>query len=99
MGYLLHLNVKHAKIFGQEKLIVLLVSIFIFSLIYYHLGDRHYNVKSTHKLYYFDGLYLSVVTQSLLGPGDITPRTNIARFFLLLQVSVTLFITFVYINE
>jgi hypothetical protein len=48
---------------------------------------------------YFDALYLSVVTQSLLGPGDISPKTDLARLFLMSQVSITIIVTFMYINE
>ena len=93
MGYLLHLNYKN------NNLIVLLASILIFTVIYYMLGDQHFNVKITHKLDLFDSVYLSIVTQSLLGPGDINPKSDIARFFLMLQVLITMFVTFMYVKS
>lgn len=99
MLYLFHLNAKHGKLFKQKKLVILVVSIFIFSVIHYFLGIKHYNVKSTHKMNYFDALYLSVVTQSLLGPGDISPKTDLARLFLMSQVLITIIVTFMYINK
>ena len=99
MVYLSNLNAKHEKLFKQKKLVIVVVSIFIFSFIHYFLGMKNYNVKSTHKMDYFDALYLSVGTQSLLGPGDISPKTDLARLFLMLQVSITIIVTFMYINE
>ena len=97
MGYLLHLNVKYSNIFKQIKLIILISSIFIFSFIYYYLSKKHYKIKSTDKMNYMDALYLSIVTQSLLGPGDISPKSDIARLVLMLQVIVTMFVTFIYV--
>ena len=85
--------------YKQLKLIILIVSIFIFSYIYYLLGIQHYNVTNTNKMNYFDALYLSIVTQSLLGPGDIIPKSDKARFILMIQALITLIISFLYIKH
>jgi len=97
MGYLIHK--KNIKLYKQKKLIILLISMFIFSLLYYKLGREHYNKEKNYELDYFDSLYLSIVTQALLGPGDISPKTDISRVIVSIQVLVTVFITFVYISE
>lgn len=46
---------------------------------------------------YFNSLYFSIVTQTLLGPGDIYPQTDVAKFFIIIQVTISLIITFLYI--
>ena len=78
----------------QIKLIILFFSIIIFSFIYYYYGEKHYDIHSTYKMKYIDSLYLSMVTQSLLGPGDISPKTNQGRFIIMLQVIITILVTF-----
>ena len=92
IGYLI--NMKYIELFKKQKLFFLFFSIFIFSFFYYQLGHEHYHVRITNKLDYFEALYLSIVTQSLLGPGDILPKTNMARITLMIQVLITIFITF-----
>lgn len=92
MGFLIYLNKK--SIFKQIKIIILIISIVVFSFIYYYLNKKHYVVKSSDKMNYFNSFYFSTVTQTLLGPGDIYPKTDIAKFFIILQVIITLIITF-----
>lgn len=96
MRYIIHTYL--FDLYKQKKLIILLVSIVIFSFLYYYLGQNNYNVQFTKKLNYFEALYLSIVTQSLLGPGDILPKTYIARLTLMIQVLVTIVITFIHIS-
>lgn len=92
MGFLIYLNKK--SIFKQIKIIILIISIVVFSFVYYYLNKKHYVVKLSNKMNYLNSLYFSIVTQTLLGPGDIYPKTDIAKFFIILQVIITLIITF-----
>lgn len=92
MGDILFLN---KDIYKQKKIIILFISIIIFSFIYYHLNTKHFKIKSSNTMNYFNSLYFSCVTQTLLGPGDIYPKTDITKFFIILQVILTLIITFV----
>ena len=99
MGYLFHINSIHSEIRKNKNLTILFISICIFTFIYYFLSDTHFNVKSTRKMDLFEAFYLSVVTQSLLGPGDINPKSKKAKFFLLAQVIVTFFVTLMYVKK
>ena len=95
MGFLIYLNKN--SIFKQIKIIILIISIVVFSFVYYYLNKKHYVVKSSDIMNYFNSLYFSIVTQTLLGPGDIYPKTDVAKFFVIIQVTITLIITFLYI--
>lgn len=95
MVFLKYLNKNN--IFKQKKIIILFISIIIFSFVYYHLNTKHFKIKSSDIMNYFNSLYFSIVTQTLLGPGDIYPKTDVAKFFIIIQVTITLIITFLYI--
>jgi len=95
MAFLIYLNKNN--IFKQKKIIILFISIIIFSFIHYHLNTKHFKIKSSNTMDYFNSLYFSCVTQSLLGIGDIYPITDVAKFFIIIQVTITLIITFLYI--
>jgi hypothetical protein len=95
MVFLKYLNKKN--IFKQKKIIILFISIIIFSFVYYHLNTKHFKIKSSDIMNYFNSLYFSIVTQTLLGPGDIYPQTDVAKFFIIIQVTISLIITFLYI--
>ena len=95
MEFLIYFNKNN--IFKQIKIIILIISIFVFSFVYYHLNTKHFKIKSSDIMNYFNSLYFSIVTQTLLGPGDIYPKTDVAKFFIIIQVTITLIVTFLYI--
>lgn len=85
---------------------LIFISIFVFAVIYWMFGPNHLydNVgKSGIDLmgtklgfindnHFIDFLYFSIVTQSLLGYGDIIPATRIMRGVVSIQVIISLII-------
>ena len=64
----------------------ILLTIAVFAFIYYLLGKENFNNIS----YPTDYLYLSIITQSSIGYGDITPKSGLAKFFVSIQGVTTL---------
>jgi voltage-gated potassium channel len=69
-------------------IIMFVIAYIVFGLIYTMMGDSHFNNFTS----YIDGLYLSMTTASTTGYGDITPKTNSAKFLVMSQMFVTLLI-------
>jgi hypothetical protein len=73
---------------GLRFFIINLFCILFFSLIYYIEDVIYFNEKT-----YMDYFYFSLVTQTMVGYGDITPRdTGIMRFISCCQLMSILFI-------
>ncbi len=90
-------NVKDIYRFITFQVIIIL----IFSVFYYLIGKKdntHFTIKNEkginkYKISYFDALYLSIVTQSTVGYGDITPNSKITKIISMIQmVLIYLFI-------
>ena len=81
-----------------EALYRMIIVALIFSLIYYYFGREHliYSHDPGIDVRYFDCVYFSVIIQSLLGTGEIIPRTILMKSFVILQILITLVINFMY---
>lgn len=62
--------------------------ILIFALIYYVLGKEHLSDDLT----LFDALYFSVVTQTTIGYGDITPVSRVGKTVAMIQILLFIYI-------
>jgi hypothetical protein len=99
---------KTSKLFGVVEVKhspkVFFISIIVFSIIYWLLGPNNFfdnistkkdirgiNFKINNNTF-FDYIYFSIVVQSLLGFGEIIPATRISRFFVSLQVMISLYL-------
>jgi uncharacterized membrane protein len=58
---------------------------------YYCLGNDHFN--GVEEKIFFDYVYFSATVQATIGFGDITPRTRMAKFLVMIQQLVVVFIT------
>jgi len=89
--------------FDQIKLLmaVQLGLVFFFAWVYYILDLQSPYRKDFHSvlrnpdtpnvpLNFFDAFYLSLVTQSTIGYGDIAPRSRTARIVGMIQMATTL---------
>lgn len=71
-------------------LVILVVFIFLFTIIYWLLGtNNHFSFNNTNttqtKLSFLDALYFAMVTQTTIGYGDITPKSQIMRCITICQ--------------
>lgn len=75
--------------FAALSAVLILVGYTVFGI--YHLGDQFSPQINTFE----DAIYLSVVTMSTVGYGDITPTTSHARLFIasVILLSITVFST------
>ena len=84
---------------------IFFISILIFSFIYWFLGKEYffanvtghgsdpYGVKiADHGNTYFEYLYFSIVTQSLLGFGDIVPAKILTRGLVCFQIIISMYL-------
>ena len=63
-----------------------LVWIIIFAVIYFIIGQSENQFNHTRKyLTFLDALYFSVTTQTSVGYGDISPRSTVAKLFVMIQ--------------
>lgn len=79
----------------HTKVYYMFLSIFLFSLLYITLHDNFYlkyDQKEIQPIEYMHMLYFSTTTQSLLGIGDVLPKTHLARMLVMMQVFVSIFI-------
>jgi hypothetical protein len=56
---------------------------------------KEYTSKNIEKSFFqrfFDRLYFSIITGCLLGYGDIYPKSNISKFFVMIQSLLTIII-------
>ena len=81
------------EFYRQHKVGFVCLSILIFIFVYYFLGKHNFVINHTKKFGMFDCIYMSIVTQTLLGPGDMLPVTRISRFFVMIQAFITLSIS------
>ena len=82
-----------------SKLLMFISSILVFALIYHNwcdASDFYSNIKETHRgrglqpmVKFFDAVYFSTVVQSTIGYGDISPKNNMAKLFVLCQVMIS----------
>jgi len=81
---------------SSNSLKLMVVSTIIFALIYKLLGNKGFYRRGDHHLGWVDSFYFSTSTQTLLGFGDITPETHIAKIIVMIQVFITIIITFLF---
>ena len=81
-------------IHNKNAVFLMIISILIFAFINKNIGSHHFYTKEDKDLKWLDFFYYSFSTQSLLGIGDITPRTYISKVILMIQIFITISITF-----
>ncbi len=74
----------------------IILSTIIFTAIYYHLGTDNFYLSQVENVGLIEALYFSASVQSLLGLGDITPKTELAKVFVIIQVFITIVLTFLF---
>ena len=70
-------------------LLSVIITVFVFATIYFILGKKNFNGIADNNNF-TDYIYFSFITTSSIGYGDITPKTKIAKFFVVLQAITTL---------
>lgn len=70
----------------SRKLVLLLLTAFVFGTIYGYLSAGHFNGLAN----VLDGYYFSVTTVSSTGYGDITPKTSLAKLFVMAQQVISM---------
>lgn len=94
---------KFCLIKKYKKLIIIFISIFLFTIIYWLLGSSDnlsFNIKSTNNkphqtnLSFIDALYFAMETQSTIGYGDITPKSQLMRCITICQITLLIIIIF-----
>ena len=80
------------------SLFLIITSILFFSILYNNLGKSHFHLHENSKFEYFDAFYFSVVTQTLLGPGDISPQSRLSKLYIIIQVTITIIAMLIYIH-
>ncbi len=68
----------------KDKLLYNIISIFIFSIIYYIIGRFDKNAFS-NEFNYTEALYFSSTTNFTLGFGDDIPKSSLARVMVAIQ--------------
>jgi len=87
--------IQFTKIVNKYPVLIgILLSIIIFTIIYHQLGTQNFNPPQ--KVGWVEALYFSASVQSLLGLSDITPKTRITKIFVILQVLITIILTFLF---
>lgn len=86
------------EFYRQHKVVFLCISMIFFMLIYYFLGAKHFVTNHTSAFSIFDCMYMSIVTQTLLGPGDMLATSRISRFFVMIQAFITLSVSLLLIG-
>jgi flagellar basal body-associated protein FliL len=74
-------------------LVIIIVSIFVFALIYYGAMSESFHVAqrdNAEKISFADALAVSTSAQTLLGSGDIVPTRDASRLVMMLQAFLTL---------
>ena len=77
---------KIEKVFSKfkDKLIYNIIATFIFSIIYYIIGRIDKDAFS-QELFYSEALYFASTTNFTLGFGDVLPKSNLARFVVVIH--------------
>ena len=80
-----HMN-KIEKVFSKfkDKLIYNIIATLVFSIIYYVIGLIDKNAFS-EELEYKQALYFASTTNFTLGFGDVLPKSNCARFIVVIH--------------
>ena len=72
--------------------IVNLMIVLLFAIIYMIVGSYKNNFNHAKKTLNFrDALYFSLTTQTKIGYGEITPRSSLAKWLVMLQQLIVLF--------
>lgn len=64
------------------------VAALFFALIYWLLGETHFDTGNHLKNSFLSMTYYSIVTFTTLGFGDITPKTSLAAIFVTIEVVI-----------
>ena len=87
---------KHRKI---RYIVISVILIFLFTIIYWSLGTNDnfsFNTSQT-ELSFLDALYFTLVTQTTIGYGDISPKSQLMRFITVCHI-ISLIITIIFFN-
>lgn len=88
-----HHEEKHLRI-SRMFIFLIILNLFLiafFAVIYYELGQYYpdsFAMENPEQMDFWTALYFSTITQSTVGYGDITPKSNIARLTVMLQALV-----------
>jgi len=83
------INKLFTKTFKKKLIISLFIEIIIFivfAFIYYFMDTKNFNNMKNSLI---DSIYFSIVTSASVGYGDITPKTDIAKILVLIQIILT----------
>ncbi len=67
-----------------------IIQIYSFAVLYSYLSNIDVNAFNIGHLDFFTSFYLSLIIASTVGFGDIVPVTNVARFFVMVEILVSL---------
>ena len=87
---------KHRKI---RYIVISIILIFLFTIIYWSLGTNDnfsFNTSQT-EVSFLDALYFTLVTQTTIGYGDISPKSQLMRFITVCHI-ISLIITIIFFN-
>lgn len=78
----------------KKNISVYLIFIFIiiFAIIYHYLGSDHFRMMNS-SINWVEAFYFSTSMQTLLGNGDIVPKTQLAKIIVSIQALITIVIT------
>jgi len=80
----------------NTKIFLHLISVIIFSFIYYNFFTKDdffgRDINDTKYFSYLEAFYFSLVTQSTVGFGYLSPKTGKTRVIVILQILMLLFI-------
>ncbi len=67
-----------------------IIQIYSFAVLYSYLSNIDINAFNVGHLDFFNAFYFSLIIASTVGFGDIVPVTSMARFFVMVEIMVSL---------
>jgi len=90
---MIHLSLYLQKNKKIRFLVITIVLIILFTIIYWMLGSSenfnfNFNSNNQNNLTFLDALYFTLVTQSTIGYGDITAKSQLMRGIASIQITL-----------